>query len=555
MSMRLLNYDNIIDNKCSLCYNISKDNKENIFMKSILCLAVTTIISVSITSNVAASTVAVPIEEKGLMQSTSSISKTDEKINLADSIKQAYSDILVSYTQGNYNTQEQYPTYCIYDIDKNGTPELMIKFGTCEADYKYRFYGYENGNAKYLYTTSAGHTCLYSYPSANGIVLYFSNQACEIKLLTLNNGIVQSTILHSSGYNEDYDYNTIVPNSQPLEYNNNYTYNYVNDFSALNIYFIHNNVMATYVSSLNSTEKTNSVVSFENILSEVEQIKSYISEGLYLEAINMCSNVEKNHHISPSDQSIINSLRESAQDKYNEFAENMLFNTLSDIAKQIQNYYYQGLYLEGAQLANDTLHKYTLSEIWEEVFKHFSSSCESMYRNYLLKQQRYTYRIPGWGMNIVYRGDMYPKMDNDVLTFFDENNSSYFMCIDSNKIGDSMYTNYQYKKIKGPKQYVDEQISDIKRIYSTGYFEYGERFETISANYTTVSGFSAYQVVYRHTIYKNRYWTEGQHLIGKMICFQYGNWIYSIWCEESSYNWTNDFWNAMEVVINGISFN
>ena len=35
--------------------------------------------------------------------------------------------------------------YCVYDMNKDGIKELIVKTGTCEADYVYRFYSCEYG--------------------------------------------------------------------------------------------------------------------------------------------------------------------------------------------------------------------------------------------------------------------------------------------------------------------------------------------------------------------------------------------------------------------------
>lgn len=220
---------------------------------------------------------------------------------------------------------------------------------------------------------------------------------------------------------------------------------------------------------------------------------------------------------------------------------------------QMQKLFGQGLYIEASQLASDTLNNYIVPDAPKELIELIRQCSDFMYQQYLLKIQRFTFRMPGWGMNITCRGDMTVTNNENVIWLYPLDDESRFFCIDSSKIGDEMYVNYEYIKIKNPKQYVDAQISDIKRLY-TRQLEYGVKFDILSANYINASGFTAYQVVYRDTVYTNRYWTEGSHLMGKMIAFQYGQWIYSVWAEESAYNWSDDFWDAMEVVINGISF-
>ena len=38
-------------------------------------------------------------------------------------------------------------SYCLYDIDKDGTPELLLKTGTCEADYMGRIFFFDGRRA------------------------------------------------------------------------------------------------------------------------------------------------------------------------------------------------------------------------------------------------------------------------------------------------------------------------------------------------------------------------------------------------------------------------
>ncbi len=63
--------------------------------------------------------------------------------------------------------------YCVYDMDKDGIKELIVKTGTCEADYVYRFYTCEYGKIISLGTfTDAIHTGLYECDT-NGVFVFF----------------------------------------------------------------------------------------------------------------------------------------------------------------------------------------------------------------------------------------------------------------------------------------------------------------------------------------------------------------------------------------------
>ncbi len=62
--------------------------------------------------------------------------------------------------------------YTPYDIDKDGTPELIVKMGTCEADFHGYIYTMSNGQALCICDDlGLGHSSLYSDPNENGMIL------------------------------------------------------------------------------------------------------------------------------------------------------------------------------------------------------------------------------------------------------------------------------------------------------------------------------------------------------------------------------------------------
>lgn len=59
--------------------------------------------------------------------------------------------------------------YCLYDIDKDGVPELLIRHGDCEAAYHTRVYGWSDGAVTELGDFSSGHSSLYTWPGENAV--------------------------------------------------------------------------------------------------------------------------------------------------------------------------------------------------------------------------------------------------------------------------------------------------------------------------------------------------------------------------------------------------
>ena len=79
---------------------------------------------------------------------------------------EAYSDILKEYEEGDDDYYSA--SYGLYDIDHNGTYELIISYGTNDADWSNAVYEYTDSGAKYIgeITGSVG---LYGAENRNGI--------------------------------------------------------------------------------------------------------------------------------------------------------------------------------------------------------------------------------------------------------------------------------------------------------------------------------------------------------------------------------------------------
>ena len=67
-------------------------------------------------------------------------------------------------------------SYLVYDIDKDTIPELLVKTGTCEADYHGALYTFRDGRAFQVGEDLAlGHSSFYSDPGENGIILMWGH--------------------------------------------------------------------------------------------------------------------------------------------------------------------------------------------------------------------------------------------------------------------------------------------------------------------------------------------------------------------------------------------
>ena len=60
-------------------------------------------------------------------------------------------------------------TYVLYDIDKDGVPELLLRYGLGEAGYHTTVYGYRGGAVAEIGDVHTGHTSLYTWPGENAV--------------------------------------------------------------------------------------------------------------------------------------------------------------------------------------------------------------------------------------------------------------------------------------------------------------------------------------------------------------------------------------------------
>ena len=95
--------------------------------------------------------------------------------SLTKQIKTDYKEILQYYYGGDY----AWITYAVYDIDKDGIPELLVRNGTCEADYMYLIYTHNGARAVYLGQVSGGHASLHEIPDRNGVYVHYGHMGSE----------------------------------------------------------------------------------------------------------------------------------------------------------------------------------------------------------------------------------------------------------------------------------------------------------------------------------------------------------------------------------------
>lgn len=86
--------------------------------------------------------------------------------------------------------------YLAYDIDKDGAPELLVKTGTCEADYHGALYTFRDGRALQLgEELGLGHSSFYSDPGENGLILMYGHMGYAMAVrLSLRDGYAEELL-------------------------------------------------------------------------------------------------------------------------------------------------------------------------------------------------------------------------------------------------------------------------------------------------------------------------------------------------------------------------
>lgn len=122
----------------------------------------------------------------------------------------------VDYMKILYDTYIMYSEYneCyFFDINKDGTTELIVQNGTCEADYQYDIYTAKNNSAVYVDTISAGHSGLFESDNGDLIIQYAQMGYEAVSSISMENGKITITELYSKSTVVDYS----NPGT-PLEY-------------------------------------------------------------------------------------------------------------------------------------------------------------------------------------------------------------------------------------------------------------------------------------------------------------------------------------------------
>ena len=111
--------------------------------------------------------------------------------------------------------------YALYDIDKDGVPELLVRFGDCEAADHTKIYTFRDGEMALAGDLPSGHTSFYTSPGENAMVWNWGHMGAHyVEELRLADGVLeQETVFEETLTDPDAEYTDmtdIVPGSRYL---------------------------------------------------------------------------------------------------------------------------------------------------------------------------------------------------------------------------------------------------------------------------------------------------------------------------------------------------
>ncbi len=159
--------------------------------------------------------------------------KANEKCvkNMSAKMKKAYKKKVKSYNANNsFLTPSKYIwDYYLTDFDNDGKAELLVQYGSCEADVQMIVYKYKNSQLKKLGAFSCFHESFYQY--SNGILTYGAHMGNEwVARVYMKNGKIKKATVadHYADNGEDYVFVLPYALKSHEEYTSDYSSRWMN---------------------------------------------------------------------------------------------------------------------------------------------------------------------------------------------------------------------------------------------------------------------------------------------------------------------------------------
>lgn len=113
-------------------------------------------------------------------------------------------------------------SYFLYDIDKNGVPELLMRYGAGEAGYHTTVYGYAGEAVTELGDVASGHAAFYTWPGENAVALNWGHMGGHLvtRISLVDGKLTEETVFEEFIENAETSYTPvtdIVPGALQLQ--------------------------------------------------------------------------------------------------------------------------------------------------------------------------------------------------------------------------------------------------------------------------------------------------------------------------------------------------
>ena len=112
-------------------------------------------------------------------------------------------------------------SYSLYDVDRDGVPELFVKYGNCEAAFTYQCYTWQDNQVVCIGEFDGGHSGLYTYPDKSAVVRSTGHMGyAELYEYPMENGVlmVEREIFREEDARDYTPTEEIVPGAEYIEY-------------------------------------------------------------------------------------------------------------------------------------------------------------------------------------------------------------------------------------------------------------------------------------------------------------------------------------------------
>lgn len=111
--------------------------------------------------------------------------------------------------------------YSLYDVDKDGVPELFVQYGSCEADFTTQCYAYRDGEIVCVGEFHTGHSNLYTDPDKSAVLCYWGHMGyAELYEYPMEGGVLteERVLFTEEDVREYTPVDEIVPGAEYIDY-------------------------------------------------------------------------------------------------------------------------------------------------------------------------------------------------------------------------------------------------------------------------------------------------------------------------------------------------